>query len=136
MTKLKRIFFRIVSYFHDILKLNNLEEMRKVHFAELRKASKIDFSSSGSELSLMALARAERHESMLYFGWNCFSSVFNRPSCMRKKFRMLLICWKFNFILISGICSETYAILVLAIFESFFEELLSNGFSLCRLSTD
>lgn len=71
-----------------------IKKMRKCgnYLAAFKKCSKMDFSSSGSEFSLMALARADRHDSMLYLGWNCFSSLFSRPSWMRKKFLMLLIC--------------------------------------------
>lgn len=76
----------------------NLERQKRVtrhrcchlYFAAFRKCSKIDFSSSGSEFSLIALARAARHDSMLYFGLNIFSSDLRRPSWMRKKFLILL----------------------------------------------
>lgn len=103
----------------------------------LKKCSKIDFSSSGSEFSLIALASAERHDSTLYFGLNCFSSDLSNPSWMRKKFRMLLICEKkkFNFCQREAV-EKTYAILVFSIVESLFEQLLSNGFSFWRLFTN
>ena len=111
--------------------------MLKVYFAELRKASKIDFSSSGREFSLIALASAERQDSMLYFGWNCFSSDLRRPSWMRKKFLMLLIYWYLRYWRkIEENWKKSYPIFVLSILKSFFEQLLGNYFSLGWLCAD
>ena len=85
------IFAFIFVSFRKFKKRNSAADADcPAHFAAFRKCSKMDFSSSGSEFSLMALARAARQDSMSYFGLNIFSSDFRRPSWMRKKFLMLL----------------------------------------------